>query len=33
VLVLHAESDALEMLALLDEHRVGGKQLHVADGG
>jgi aspartate kinase len=32
VLVLHADSDALDVLALLDEHAVGGKQLHVADG-
>src|SRR5262245_13635705 len=32
VLVLHADSDALDVLALLDEHGVGGKQLHVADG-
>jgi aspartate kinase len=32
VLVLHADSDALDVLALLDEHAVGGKQLHVANG-
>ena len=32
VLVLHTDSDALDVLALLDEHGVGGKQLHVADG-
>ena len=31
VLVLHTDSDALDVLALLDEHGVGGKQLHVAD--
>src|SRR5206468_12414832 len=30
VLVLHATSDSLDVLALLDEHGVGGKQLHVA---
>jgi aspartate kinase len=32
VLVLHADSDSLDVLALLDEHGVGGKQLHVANG-
>ena len=32
VLALHADSAALDVLALLDEHGVGGKQLHVADG-
>jgi len=32
VLVLHSDSDALDVLALLDEHKVGGKQLHVANG-
>jgi aspartate kinase len=32
VLVLHAENDPAAVLALLDEHRVSGKQLHVADG-
>jgi aspartate kinase len=32
VLVLHADSDSLEVLALLDEYGVGGKQLHVAAG-
>jgi aspartate kinase len=35
VLVLHADierSDPLAVLALLDEHRVSGKQLHVSDG-
>ena len=32
VLVLNADSDALDLLALLDELGVGGKQLHVADG-
>jgi aspartate kinase len=32
VLVLHTDSDGLAVLALLDEHGVGGKQLHVADG-
>ena len=32
VLILHADSDGLAVLALLDEHGVGGKQLHVADG-
>jgi aspartate kinase len=32
VLVLHADSDNLDVLALLDEHGVGGKQLHVAAG-
>jgi len=32
VLVLHADSDGLDVLALLDEHGVGGKQLHVSNG-
>jgi aspartate kinase len=32
VLVLHSDSEALDVLALLDEYGVGGKQLHVANG-
>jgi len=34
VIVVHADKDilALDILALLDEHRVAGKQLHVGDG-
>jgi aspartate kinase len=30
ILVLHAEADPQEALAFLDDHKVGGKQLHVA---
>jgi aspartate kinase len=31
ILVLHAEADPQDVLAFLDDHKVGGKQLHVAD--
>jgi len=32
LLVFHVESDAAAVLTLLDEHKVGGKQLHLANG-